>query len=66
MKFVDGNLLQADPGASGLACVVDGKVLARPDISKDRGGEVGWPIDTTSKQKDKTKKFQNYLSTTNK
>merc|ERR1712048_666544 len=38
-KIKSGNLLQADPGASGLACVVDGKVLAKSDIVKDRGGE---------------------------
>eukprot|EP00929_Paragymnodinium_shiwhaense_P040203 TRINITY_DN209_c0_g2_i1.p1 TRINITY_DN209_c0_g2~~TRINITY_DN209_c0_g2_i1.p1 ORF type:complete len:251 (-),score=51.06 TRINITY_DN209_c0_g2_i1:149-901(-) len=38
-KLKAGNLLQADPSASGLACSVDGKVLAKPDISKDKRGE---------------------------
>eukprot|EP00930_Biecheleria_cincta_P060735 TRINITY_DN46347_c0_g1_i1.p1 TRINITY_DN46347_c0_g1~~TRINITY_DN46347_c0_g1_i1.p1 ORF type:complete len:237 (+),score=62.75 TRINITY_DN46347_c0_g1_i1:30-740(+) len=38
-KLKSGNLLQADPGASGLACTVSGKVLAKPDISKDKRGE---------------------------
>lgn len=40
-KLKSGNLLQADPGASGLACSVEGpgKVLAKPDISKDKKGE---------------------------
>jgi len=38
-KLTSGNLLQSDPGAAGLACTVDGKVLAKPDISKDKKGE---------------------------
>merc|ERR1719230_1065987 len=38
-KLKSGNLLQADPSASGLACTVDGKVLAKSDINKDKRGE---------------------------
>eukprot|EP00441_Pelagodinium_beii_P037516 CAMPEP_0197628832 /NCGR_PEP_ID=MMETSP1338-20131121/6961_1 /TAXON_ID=43686 ORGANISM="Pelagodinium beii, Strain RCC1491" /NCGR_SAMPLE_ID=MMETSP1338 /ASSEMBLY_ACC=CAM_ASM_000754 /LENGTH=219 /DNA_ID=CAMNT_0043199833 /DNA_START=113 /DNA_END=772 /DNA_ORIENTATION=+ len=38
-KMMSGNLLQSDSGNSGLACIADGKVLIKPDLSKDKGGE---------------------------
>eukprot|EP00929_Paragymnodinium_shiwhaense_P040202 TRINITY_DN209_c0_g1_i1.p1 TRINITY_DN209_c0_g1~~TRINITY_DN209_c0_g1_i1.p1 ORF type:complete len:290 (-),score=68.08 TRINITY_DN209_c0_g1_i1:96-845(-) len=38
-KLKSGNVFQADPSASGLACSRDGKVLAKGDISKDKRGE---------------------------
>jgi len=38
-KLKAGNLMQADPSASGLACAVDGKVLVKKDISTDKKGE---------------------------
>merc|ERR1719356_964062 len=38
-KLKAGNLLQSDPSASGLACAVEGKVLAKKDISTDKKGE---------------------------
>lgn len=38
-KLKSGNLMQADPSASGLACSKDGKALAKSDISKDKRGE---------------------------
>eukprot|EP00440_Ansanella_granifera_P060191 gb/GFBE01065236.1/.p1 GENE.gb/GFBE01065236.1/~~gb/GFBE01065236.1/.p1 ORF type:complete len:248 (+),score=71.38 gb/GFBE01065236.1/:1-744(+) len=56
-KLKSGNLLQADPSASGLACGVNGKVLAKPDISKDKRGEEifseskAFPIGKTLKVK---------------
>lgn len=38
-KIKAGNLLQADPGASALACTTTGPVMAQNDIVKDKKGE---------------------------
>mmetsp|Transcript_104904 Transcript_104904/g.295499 ORF Transcript_104904/g.295499 Transcript_104904/m.295499 type:complete len:239 (-) Transcript_104904:145-861(-) len=37
-KLKSGDLF-SDPGASGLSCVAEGKVLVSPSVSKDKGGE---------------------------
>merc|ERR1712224_675637 len=38
-KVMAGNLMQSDSGNSGLACIADGKVLIKSDLSKDKAGE---------------------------